>query len=167
MARTMNPYGVGESGDDLIMASSRCECCGILFDHETSRSHPQKWKRCGDCKQHRMDGSPEEQNLALRDHEAVLTEWLEKLSQEHYALKNERDDLNRKLREKAGAIASALQQRDQHLAVLRAVTREHYEPTGASGACTCGQKYPCPTVRAMKNADAGITDSLRRDSWRS
>ncbi len=59
MVNTMNPYGVGASGEQTPIVGPRmigkwglCECCSLSFDYETPASSTAERTRCDECANH-------------------------------------------------------------------------------------------------------------------
>lgn len=155
-----NPFGVGESGTDMVPIAAHCECCDLLFQYKTPRHAPRGKKRCTNCTRHLLDGSLEEQIIALREHEPRLRSWLndvyDKANEQEKTIKKQREQLH----EKGQQVAEALQTRDRHQLIATAVLSNHGQKS--PGRCRCGQPHPCVSTRAAEEADRRLAVYLRR-----
>jgi hypothetical protein len=57
-------------------------------------------------------------------------------------------------------VAAALKSRDRHRGIHEAVIAQQI-PTD-DGSCTCGQRFPCPTVEAVEAARVRFRDPEER-----
>lgn len=149
-----NPYGVGEAGEDLISKITSCDCCQLPFTYTTVRTRPVRMPRCPDCKDHAPDGSLQQANEVFREHEPRLRNWIFTVRARAGELDEETEKLKQRLRDQRQQIAAALETRDRHRGVLKAVIDVHKEVTG--GTCACAERYPCATIRAMQRTDPDL-----------
>lgn len=149
-----NPYGVREAGEDLINKVTSCDCCQLPFEYMTVRTMPVRTPRCPNCIDHVLDGSSQQANDALVEHEPRLRNWIFTVRARAGELDEENKKLQQRMRDQGQQIAAALGTRDRHRDVLKAVIEVHQEAVG--GTCACAERYPCATVRAMRQADPDL-----------
>ena len=151
MSTTMNPYGVGESGEDKVTSSSVCTCCALKFVYATARRRPLRRVRCDSCKAHRLDANMENLADALRDHAARSQAWATAASAAATSSEQRNLHLELELRDARRQVAQALNARDRWREVANAARREHQQEL--SGRCSCGDRFPCDTIKAMDAVD--------------
>ena len=155
----LNPYGVGESGEDLIDRPARCTCCGLRFSYRTPRTNPHHRAKCDPCVPHQRTNDPKLEIERLGSHEAQLRTWIDRVEAKAHEMEQQNDKLASKLRDARQQVAAALQTRDRHQSMLKAVASLHVVSL-AGTKCSCGEAYPCTTERTMRAADGGLGNWL-------
>jgi hypothetical protein len=155
----LNPYGVGESGEDLIDMPARCTCCGLRFSYRTPRTKPRQRVKCDPCAPHQRTGDPKLEVERLSSHEARLHTWIKKVEAKAHEMERQNNRLMSELRDARGQVAAALQTRDRHRSMLKAVRSLHVAPLQGT-KCSCGEAYPCTTEQTMRAADEGLGNWL-------
>lgn len=159
MAITSNPYGVGESGVDLVTRTPICECCGLRFVYDTPRHTPKTRGRCDYCDTHRPNGSLSDQRDALGEHEPRLREWLRLVTEKADELERRNAHQSDEIADQRRQVAAALQARDRHRDLAAAALSVHGRAPGSGHRCLCGLPDPCKTTRAVNAVDdRGIRD---------
>jgi hypothetical protein len=153
-----NPYGVRDAGEDLIDKVTSCDCCQVPFTYTTVRTLPVRAPRCPNCLDHVLDGSLQQTNEALMEHEPRLRNWIFTVRAKAGELDEENKKLEQRMREQRQQTAAALETRNRHRDVLNAVIEVHQEAGG--GTCACAERSPCATVRAMRQADPDLAHYL-------
>lgn len=153
MGITANPFGVGASGQDFVQRNQTCECCGLVFLYWAPRRDPSHRRWCPDCVAHKPAAGETREQLVerLQAHEPGLRSRME----------DAREAANRAEQQANSAkeqTAAALRSRDRAQGMLYAVVEAHVE--ARNSRCSCGQPYPCTTVRAMNNHDPGYARRL-------
>jgi hypothetical protein len=146
----MNPFGVRHRGATVRPYPATCECCRIEFIVLAPESHPHHQKRCEHCRDHKPEGTTDEQLTAFREHHNRYPAEIakaRKMTREAMAAK---ENAELELQSGRRQVATALKSRDRHKAIHEAVMAEHV-PT-ETGKCLCGQRFPCPTVEAARDA---------------
>lgn len=159
MAITSNPYGVGESGIDLVTRTPICGCCHLRFAYDTPRHTPKIRGRCDHCIDHRPDGSLTDQRDTLGEHEPRLREWLRLVTEKANELERRSTRQGDLIADQRRQVAAALQARDRHRDLAAAALSVHGKAPGAGRSCLCGLPDPCKTIRAVDAVDdRGIRD---------
>lgn len=131
MAITSNPYGVGESGIDLVTRTPICGCCRLRFAYDTARHTPKIRDRCDHCIDHRPDGSLTDQRDALGEHEPRLREWLRLVTEKANELERRSAHQGDLIADQRRQVAAALQARDRHRDLAAAALSVHGKAPGA------------------------------------
>jgi hypothetical protein len=153
-----NPYDVGYAERKIQDLPGRCcDCCGVHVAARGVPGYDPTPDCCVDCADHyRIEGEPIERELTrLRAHDGYHREYVKKV-REHA------NQVEAKYRENREAVSSALAQRGNYRDALVAVRRLHKEEAG--GLCRCGQRAPCPTTRAIDDADGGVVSWVDREA---
>lgn len=147
MKRHGNPYEVGQSGQNLITKSKRCDCCQFAFEYETARAQPVRETTCQDCTTHLTTGTDDEHISALYDH-------LDKYRTANLSLQDENTALETKVqhtewrRERAQAAIDGFKHRQEYAERLLVSVRQLHEPDDENN-CGCGRKWPCKTAKIV------------------
>lgn len=157
MGIKQNPYDVGYTARKVQDLPGRCTCCGVNVVDRGVPGYDPTPDCCVDCADHYLvEGEPVERELTrLRAHDGYFQEYVKKVRKHAQAVEV-------KYRENRDAVASALAQRGIYREALVAVRRVHGEHP--DGKCHCGQKAPCPTMRAIKDADGGVLRWVDREA---
>lgn len=149
-----NPHEVGPGNAAPVDRDGRCPCCGWPVRWKAHPADPTKVKLCGDCTEHvELPGEPTERTV---DRYRVHAYVAQKLAGEAAAgaASAEAALAQIKAADKAARAQRAPlhEELDRWRALAMAAAAEHLPaPTGRS--CSCGKVSPCPTERAMREAD--------------
>lgn len=155
-----NPYDVS-SNIKLIAKHATCACCKARFVYKTYEVRPEERTTCNDCVDHDRDGTLDQQVAALVEHEPRLRKAMNDARRAANRLEGERNSLRSELVEQKRKVSAALDTRNRWRKVVDAVLDEHSEALGSKN-CSCGASFPCPTTRAAKEADPGISYHVLR-----
>jgi hypothetical protein len=161
MAIASNPFGVGESGNDLVRQTPVYDCCQLRFAYDTPRLTPKSRQRCDHCVDHRPDGSLTDQRDALGEHEPRLRERLRLVTDKANELERRNTRQSDEIADQRRQAAAALQARDRHRALAAAALSVHGRAPGGGHRCLCGQPDPCKTTRAVNAVDDRAIRDLR------
>jgi excinuclease UvrABC ATPase subunit len=150
-----NPYGVGRSGEDFVERQGRCACCHAPFAYRSHRKMLTVERWCHSCQDHHpFDGEDLNRRLNRAEtHEQIL-------SAHRDAAVEAANKAEARVKQGRGAVASALRQRNEYSRIITAVMALHL-PSGNSCA-SCGGRYPCESVTAVRRINPRIADVLDR-----
>jgi hypothetical protein len=136
-----NPHGVTQRA-----VRRRCDCC--YTDYETTALLDPT--RCGPCREHHPNGSPEQQVECFREHATRYRE-IEKRAHDlvQRAVQGQREAEEGR-RDALRQVAEALKSRNRYRGIYEAVIGLHEVST--DGRCLCGES-PCPEREAAKEAE--------------
>lgn len=155
----LNPYGVGESGEDLIDVPARCTCCGLRFSYRTPRTNPHRRVKCNPCGAHQRTDDSKLEIERLASHEPRLRTWIDQVEAKAHDMERQNKKLKDELQTAKEQVAAALQTRDRHRNMLKAVRGLHVVSLEGT-KCSCGEAYPCTTEQTMRAADGGLGNWL-------
>lgn len=144
MRQTQNPYGVGWGVQGPVRR--QCRCCFIDYPVVSPLDPP----TCEHCRDHRSDGTPEQQAVCWREH-ADRSRLIAKRARDMLedAIEKQKNTAAQ-LSEAKQATAVALKSRDRHRALCEAVMALH--PKRSDGSCGCDQR-PCLEREAYDATD--------------
>ena len=148
-----DPYQVGNlNPQSVIDHYVVCQCCGLKFPHRAPAAERRHPARCGPCKPHRLDASTDDRLAAMQEHVDRVNQWATQARAKAAEMAEELRLNQAEMRDNRRQTAAALEDRNHWRSVAYAALEEHSQPlTGR--VCTCGQTYPCATLRAMSAID--------------
>jgi hypothetical protein len=156
-----NPYAVS-SNIPMVTRELHCDCCTMPFSYTTFANQPEERTRCDHCADHHLDGTPEEQAAALREHEPRLMAHVDQAREAANKMERELREMRGEIDKMRAKVRSALNTRDRHRSVAIAVLDEHERQGGPKRLCSCGKAFPCPTVIAAETADPDIATYIEK-----